>query len=352
MPVAINNCHIYGNLASGSAMGQVDSVPMCESVVKVGAATAGTSCANANWMSLSGGGIFIRRGDVTISSSVIELNAGGFGGAVHIAGGDVTISDSTLSANTAEFGGAIDDTRALYHRNTYYKFKMRLPDSSTQQSLTVRGCRLLGNTARKSAGAIRLGCSQVSSIGGTTMQVKQCKAAHTRLIGNEVRGNQAGESGGAIMLYYLAGAGAYLESNIFEGNAAPVESVFKVNPDVVGEAYNTTFLNNLYASLAPANDGEEVAAAGTMVNVRSANFIFRCVLGRYMDATPFVMTPQDLEGCKRCPRGVYGDSPTLRGPECSGTCPPGHYCNAERLSDPKSHSLSLTCHTLERRALR
>ena len=339
MPVTINNCHIHGNVATirvvenriGGGWKTI-SVPMCESDGSLGIEA---KCADASWLARMGGGIFIRRGHVTITKSVIESNAvgsdltasqswRGSGGGIFIAGGDVTISDSSLSANTAEFGGAIADARALYGLWQGHQQFLRLAESETEQSLVVLRCQFLGNTAQTSAGAITLGCisAQQHSSG--------CRAAHARLIGNEIRGNQAGVSGGAMMLYQVE-TGAFLQSNTFEGNAAPVESVFKVNQEVAGEAYNTTFINNQYASLAPANDGEEVAAAGTMVNVRSVDFTFRCALGGYMDATPFVMAPQDLEGCKRCPRGVYGDSPTLRAPECSGACPPGHYCNAERL---------------------
>ena len=59
------------------------------------------------------------------------------------------------------------------------------------------------------------------------------------------------------------------------------------------------------------------------------NARFRCELGQWMVKTPTSISQQAFTGClDTCPPGTYGNTSYLTSLECSGLCPPGHYCPA------------------------
>jgi hypothetical protein len=117
----------------------------------------------------SGGGVFVRNGNFTMSGGNISGNTAMTGGGVCVDGGHVTMSGGTISGNTAKYGGGV------YGYGTFTMSGGTISDNiatggggvyvATAGTFSMTGGIILGNTASNRGGGVYV--ATFNKTGGT-----------------------------------------------------------------------------------------------------------------------------------------------------------------------------------------
>ncbi len=177
--VTLRNVRIENGKASAVGLGTLGG-----GLYSAGTLTVERSVFSGNTATTNGGlgaGIFINRGDTTISESTFTGNSGSMGAAVYNYQAVVNLSANTFAGNTGTYGGG-----AVLSENA---------------TVTLTNNTFSSNQAPSSSGGAYY------QIGGSSV-----------LTNNTLTGNSAGIGGGAL---YNISSTLTLRNNIISGNTAP-----------------------------------------------------------------------------------------------------------------------------------
>jgi predicted outer membrane repeat protein len=191
-----------------------------------------------NFATGAGGGIFDHGGNtVTISSSILSGNFGGWGGAVDVDSGTMQIDNCMLNSNSAKVIGG-----AIYCAGTLAVNGSTLSGNSANAgggilndgTLTITNCTLSNNSAFNGGGILnRYGSSTLSD--------------------SKLTGNSATNAGGGIYIYGGQNSGTVTvkNSSSITGNTAPASSGADVYNQGVLDLDSTSIIGILDGN--PAN---------------------------------------------------------------------------------------------------
>ena len=231
-----------------------------------------------------------------------EFFAAGDGGALALLGGaSAELVLCRLASNRARRGGAV-------------AAQCDGDASASSSSLIVRSSTLVSNSADERGGAVWQSCGQLDLSGST---VSHNAATSSSSVGGAI--DAEGAAGfilrdSAFVANRAGGHGAAVKGHGAAVNYDP--SVLSSDPPDVD---NCTFTNN----------------SGLSTFRALQNVDFTCRRGQWTPSTGAfdelaATTPATghYEGCFFvCARGYYGESTTETKATCTGSCPPGHYCD-------------------------